>query len=42
MKLGSQLKKFRESKSFSQEDVVRKVGVTRNVYFTDVFGLNTE
>lgn len=28
MNLGSQLKRFRESKSFSQEDVARKVGVT--------------
>ncbi|XQN25728.1 helix-turn-helix domain-containing protein, partial (plasmid) [Bacillus cereus] len=26
MNLGSQLKKFRESKAFSQEDVARKVG----------------
>ncbi|HDV8363778.1 TPA: helix-turn-helix transcriptional regulator [Bacillus cereus] len=33
MKLGSQLKKFRESKSFSQEDVARKVGVTRQAVY---------
>lgn len=29
MNLGTQLKKFRELKSFSQEDVAQKVGVTR-------------
>ncbi|EOP60219.1 MULTISPECIES: helix-turn-helix domain-containing protein [Bacillus cereus group] len=33
MNLGSQLKKFRESKSFSQEDVARKVGVTRQAVY---------
>ncbi|AIK35584.1 XRE family transcriptional regulator [Bacillus pseudomycoides] len=33
MNLGSQLKKFRESKNFSQEDVARKVGVTRQAVY---------
>lgn len=33
MNLGSQLKKFRESKSFSQEDVAQKVGVTRQAVY---------
>lgn len=33
MNLGSQLKKLRESKSFSQEDVARKVGVTRQAVY---------
>ncbi|VIJ08204.1 helix-turn-helix domain-containing protein [Bacillus thuringiensis] len=33
MNLGSHLKKFRESKSFSQEDVARKVGVTRQAVY---------
>ncbi|MBK3311743.1 MULTISPECIES: helix-turn-helix transcriptional regulator [Bacillales] len=33
MNLGSQLKRFRESKSFSQEDVARKVGVTRQAVY---------
>ncbi|AHA10919.1 helix-turn-helix domain-containing protein [Bacillus toyonensis] len=33
MNLGLQLKKFRESKSFSQEDVARKVGVTRQAVY---------
>ncbi|MEH7646162.1 helix-turn-helix domain-containing protein [Bacillus toyonensis] len=33
MNLGSQLKKFRELKSFSQEDVARKVGVTRQAVY---------
>lgn len=33
MNLGSQLKKFRESKKFSQEDVARKVGVTRQAVY---------
>ncbi|MDM5431226.1 helix-turn-helix domain-containing protein [Bacillus mycoides] len=33
MNLGSQLKKFRESKTFSQEDVARKVGVTRQAVY---------
>jgi len=33
MNLGSKLKKFRESKSFSQEDVARKVGVTRQAVY---------
>jgi len=33
MDLGSQLKRFRESKSFSQEDVARKVGVTRQAVY---------
>ncbi|EPC8422596.1 helix-turn-helix domain-containing protein [Bacillus wiedmannii] len=33
MNLGSQLKKFRESKSFSQEDVARMVGVTRQAVY---------
>ncbi|WP_417159708.1 helix-turn-helix transcriptional regulator, partial [Streptococcus pneumoniae] len=33
MNLGSQLKRFRELKSFSQEDVARKVGVTRQAVY---------
>ncbi|MBY7114926.1 helix-turn-helix transcriptional regulator [Bacillus sp. 17RED48] len=33
MNLGSQLKRFRESKSFSQEEVARKVGVTRQAVY---------
>ncbi|HDR7449682.1 transcriptional regulator [Bacillus toyonensis] len=33
MNLGSQLKRFRESKRFSQEDVARKVGVTRQAVY---------
>ncbi|CDN39351.1 helix-turn-helix domain-containing protein [Bacillus thuringiensis] len=33
MNLGTQLKKFRELKSFSQEDVARKVGVTRQAVY---------
>ncbi|PHF49039.1 transcriptional regulator [Bacillus pseudomycoides] len=33
MNLGPQLKKFRESKNFSQEDVARKVGVTRQAVY---------
>ncbi|PFM64626.1 transcriptional regulator [Bacillus cereus] len=33
MNLGSQLKKLRESKNFSQEDVARKVGVTRQAVY---------
>ncbi|WP_459501898.1 helix-turn-helix domain-containing protein [Bacillus sp. C1] len=33
MNLGPQLKKFRESKKFSQEDVARKVGVTRQAVY---------
>ncbi|KFN05929.1 XRE family transcriptional regulator [Bacillus clarus] len=33
MNLGPQLKKFRESKNFSQEDVARKIGVTRQAVY---------
>lgn len=33
MNLGTQLKKIRELKSFSQEDVARKVGVTRQAVY---------
>ncbi|PEM77222.1 helix-turn-helix domain-containing protein [Bacillus pseudomycoides] len=33
MNLGLQLKKLRESKNFSQEDVARKVGVTRQAVY---------
>jgi transcriptional regulator with XRE-family HTH domain len=33
MNLGSQLKWFRQSKNFSQEDVAQKVGVTRQAVY---------
>ncbi|MDA1533784.1 MULTISPECIES: helix-turn-helix domain-containing protein [unclassified Bacillus cereus group] len=33
MSLGEQLKKLRESKGFSQEDVARKIGVTRQAVY---------
>ncbi|MBJ7967615.1 MULTISPECIES: helix-turn-helix domain-containing protein [Bacillus cereus group] len=33
MNLGLQLKRFRESKNFSQEEVARKVGVTRQAVY---------
>ncbi|HDR4761629.1 TPA: helix-turn-helix transcriptional regulator [Bacillus thuringiensis] len=33
MSLGEQLKKLRESKGFSQEDVAKKVGVTRQAVY---------
>jgi len=29
MSLGQQLKRLRESKGFSQEDVAKKIGITR-------------
>lgn len=33
MNLGEQLKKLRESKGFSQEDVAKKIGVTRQAIY---------
>ncbi|WP_434476211.1 helix-turn-helix transcriptional regulator [Bacillus mycoides] len=33
MNLGEQLKKLRESKEFSQEDVAKKIGVTRQAVY---------
>ncbi|MEX0418058.1 helix-turn-helix domain-containing protein [Bacillus sp. C30] len=33
MNLGAQLKKLRESKGFSQEDVAKKIGVTRQAVY---------
>ncbi|KAA0805786.1 XRE family transcriptional regulator [Bacillus sp. JAS102] len=33
MSLGEQLKKLRESKGFSQEDVAKKIGVTRQAVY---------
>lgn len=33
MSLGEQLKKLRESKEFSQEDVAKKIGVTRQAVY---------
>ncbi|EJQ72748.1 conserved hypothetical protein [Bacillus mycoides] len=33
MNLGEQLKKLRESKGFSQEDVAKKIGVTRQAVY---------
>ena len=33
MSLGAQLKKLRESKGFSQEDVAKKIGVTRQAVY---------
>ncbi|HDR7781679.1 MULTISPECIES: helix-turn-helix domain-containing protein [Bacillus] len=33
MSLGQQLKKLRESKGFSQEDVAKKIGVTRQAVY---------
>ncbi|MFK4332575.1 transcriptional regulator with XRE-family HTH domain [Bacillus sp. RC240] len=33
MNLGAQLKKLRESKGFSQEDVAKKIGVTRQAAY---------
>lgn len=33
MSLGEQLKKLRESKGFSQEDVAKKIGVTRQAIY---------
>ena len=33
MSLGQQLKKLRESKGFSQEDVAKKIGVTRRAVY---------
>ncbi len=33
MSIGEQLKKLRESKLFSQEDVAKKIGVTRQAVY---------
>ncbi|KPU51511.1 helix-turn-helix transcriptional regulator [Bacillus wiedmannii] len=33
MSLGQQLKRLRESKGFSQEDVAKKIGITRQVVY---------
>lgn len=33
MGLGQQLKKFRESQNLSQEDVAKKIGVTRQAVY---------
>ncbi|OUZ13257.1 helix-turn-helix transcriptional regulator, partial [Bacillus pumilus] len=33
MSLGQQLKKFRESQNLSQEDVAKKIGVTRQAVY---------